>query len=158
GEPSYATGINSAGQIVGYADRVPGASLISLHAFRMQNGVMSDLGSLVPGGDSYAYAINPLGDVVGRAANVPGAIGHAFRWTSATGMVDLGTLGGDYSEANAINSAGLIVGDSMDAQHIAYATLWQNGQIYDLNTLVTNLPAGWRMEIAYDINESGCIA
>ena len=31
------------------------------------------------------------------------ATGHAFRWDRKHGLIDLGTLGGDFSSAHAIN-------------------------------------------------------
>ena len=35
---------------------------------------------------------------------------HTFAWTESTGMVDLGTLGGDYSKPVDVNDAGEVVG------------------------------------------------
>ena len=50
--------------------------------------------------------------MIGESAITGGAY-HAFSYHSAThNMTDLGTLGGDYSGANGINTAGTIVGQS----------------------------------------------
>jgi probable HAF family extracellular repeat protein len=40
---------------------------------------------------------------------------HAFYWSQATGLIDMGTLGGSYSFATAINESGTIVGASATA-------------------------------------------
>lgn len=71
-------------------------------------------------------------------------------------MVDLGTLAGDaISEALGINDRGEIVGLSFGAgfSH-PRAVIWIHGQIFDLNTLVTN---GSTMNLidAQDINDRG---
>jgi probable HAF family extracellular repeat protein len=49
--------------------------------------------------------------------------GHAFRWTSAAGMQDLGTLGGPESTATAISANGLVVSGWSDALQ-AWPGLW----------------------------------
>jgi uncharacterized membrane protein len=50
---------------------------------------------------------------------------HAFSWTQAGGIVDLGTLGGTHSNALAVNANGQIVGDAATAGDAAdRAVLW----------------------------------
>jgi probable HAF family extracellular repeat protein len=62
-------------------------------AFRWQNGVMQDLGTL-GGNESWALGVSADGSVVvGEAQNAAGQE-RAFRWTASGGMQDLGTLGG----------------------------------------------------------------
>ena len=56
---------------------------------------MIDLGTL-GGASSGAEAVNDSGQVVGGSQTASGA-NHAFLWTQAGGMVDLGTLGGTFS-------------------------------------------------------------
>ena len=51
--------------------------------------------------------INDSGQVVGMSGVANGDV-HAFLWTASDGMVNLGTLGGDQSEAVAINNAGQV--------------------------------------------------
>jgi probable HAF family extracellular repeat protein len=94
---------------------------------------------------------------VNDADRVVGRFNSRAFWWQAGSLVTLGTLGGAFSEANAINDAGQIVGRSTDASGAAAAFLYQEGQMVDLNELVVGL-SGWeRLEIAYDINESGQI-
>ena len=71
-----------------------------------------------------ANDVNARGQVVG-SASVAGNASHAFSWTQAGGMVDLGTIGGTYSDADAVNARGDVVGSSYttgDAEF--HATLW----------------------------------
>jgi probable HAF family extracellular repeat protein len=80
-------------------------------------------------------------------------------------MTDLGTLGGASSAAQAINTAGQVVGQSTYIAGVSglgpdlvndHAFLWQNGTMIDLNSL---LPAGsgWILEDAVAINDKGQI-
>jgi probable HAF family extracellular repeat protein len=64
----------------------------------------------VGGPFSYAYALNDRGQVVGSSSTPEGS--HAFSWTAAAGMVDLGTLGANYAYAYAVNNHGQVVGVS----------------------------------------------
>jgi probable HAF family extracellular repeat protein len=54
-----------------------------------------------------------MGQVVGfSGAQRDASESRAFMWSSQTGMIDIGTLGGAYAQANAINDAGAITGAS----------------------------------------------
>jgi len=79
-------------------------------------------------------------------------------------MTDLGVLPGfPSSQANAINSNGVIVGTSavpvLDGNLAAHAIIWQNGTITDLNSLLslTDAGAGWVLKSANGINDNGWI-
>src|SRR5208283_4884319 len=98
-----------------------------------------------------AYAASYDGSViVGWSTNATES-DHAFRWTAAGGMVDLGYLGSlatDASQAMAVNSDGSIVvgGASVNAACCDRAFRWtQNGTpgavapgMQDLTTLLAN--------------------
>ncbi len=56
--------------------------------------------------------LGPLGGNDGLARGISQEGPHAFLWESATGMQDLGTLGGVYSAAFGINNVGQVVGTS----------------------------------------------
>ncbi len=80
---------------------------------------MVDLGSLQ---GTYLYstasAINAAGQVTGHSNQ------HAFSWTQAGGMVDLGALDGDVSIGTLVNDAGMIAGFSYAADFKVHAMLW----------------------------------
>jgi len=106
GPNSIAFGINDAGQVTGWSDKIidhPNP-YIAQHAFIVDaNHIMTDLG----GNMSFGNAINTSGQVAGTAN------GGAFI-TSPTGeMIGLGGLPGlKYSEGYGINDLGQVVGDS----------------------------------------------
>jgi len=69
-----------------------------------------DLGTL--GGPlSDALDVNQARDTVGASWTSTGYV-HAFLWTAHSGMADLGTVASSYSQANAINNRGHVVGQS----------------------------------------------
>jgi probable HAF family extracellular repeat protein len=104
--------------------------------------------------------------IVGEAQNVNpqfvlGAY-RAFRWTAATGMVDLGTLGGGnlLSNATAASRDGsVVVGYSLTNSFSSsdHAFIWtaKTGML-DLNKVV-NPPRGWILQVASDISEDGTV-
>ena len=82
-------------------------------------------------------------------ANAQDTTIHAFFWSSATGMQDLGSLGGS-SYANAINNAGQVVGYYAVPWGSYRAFLWTaSGGMQDLGTL------GGDSAIASGINSAG---
>jgi probable HAF family extracellular repeat protein len=113
---------------------------------------MVDLGTLTLGGASSATDVNGAGQVVGygSAAQVPSDT-HAFSWTQAGGMVDLGTLGGD-SFAAAVNDAGQVVGFSATAvccrrNYAAFSWTQAGGMV--------ELDLGGNSGAAVDVNDAG---
>lgn len=93
--------LNNAGQVLGFGERSPGRSGVSIWTKR--HGY-TELG-LLPTTDRILEAhINNHGVVAGSAAG-PDNVNLAFRWSRANGMEDLGALGnGEYRIAYARGS------------------------------------------------------
>jgi probable HAF family extracellular repeat protein len=138
---SYATGINAAGQVVGYSQSSTG-----IRAFLWDSGTMQDLGDL-PGGtdNSQATGINAAGQVVGHSQTAGGL--RAFLWNSADGMQNLNDLlapssaGWTISQVRAINDQGQIVGFGISPSGISRAVLLnpnsaQSGEVPEPLSLV----------------------
>jgi probable HAF family extracellular repeat protein len=65
-------------------------------------------------------------------------------------VADIGTLGGTFGEANAVNNKGWVVGDAnLPGDTVRHAFLWRKGLIKDLMTL------GGPNSIAFSLNERG---
>ena len=96
---------------------------------------MVDLGTLPGFTDSVAVAVSD-GLVVGQVeSNDRDRIQHAFSWTAAGGMMDLGTLGGNRSAAVAV-SHGQVVGWAKTNDGSQHAFSWTRaGGMMDLGTL-----------------------
>jgi probable HAF family extracellular repeat protein len=147
---SVATGINSAGEVVGYyypngATNVVGFSWTSA-------GGLKSFGT--PG--TLAFAINDAGTIVGRTETASGW--QAFTWTSAGGFVYLGTLGGTMSTGLSINNNGWVVGTSLATPNTGMLKgfLWTpTGGMQNLST-VSN--CGGMQPYSIQVNDYGDIA
>lgn len=113
---------------------------------------VTDLGIFPGGNSSTGNAIDSAGTVAGTG-QVSATFGpsHAFKWTTAAGKVDLGTLGGSYSLSRGI-SGGRIVGLSELAGGDYHAFLADATGLHDLGTLGGT---GIDASSAHGINASG---
>ncbi len=156
----------------------PGAS--EYHAARYKAGLVQQLDTL-GGSGSLALAVNSGGQIAGWAAihagrgsngRMIGDYQHAVLFSDATRLKDLGTLGGNYSMAFAINGLGQIVGfaaadrsqpDEMNQRNYLgqRAFLYRDWKMQDLNLLVGEsalAAVGFRVLLcATGINASGQI-
>ena len=159
GTLSEASDINDSGQVVGGSYLSTGEH----RAFLWQEGVMIDLGTLPGGSSSGASDINDAGQVVGSAETATQYVSHAFLWTPADGMIDLGALRGDSdptpnSRAAAINNYGQVVGSSVGPGE--YLNWPQKAVMWEVdgagNVTITDLGfPGTTNSYASDINDAG---
>lgn len=142
---SGAFGINASGQIAGYS------SLFTDHAVVFSNGTITNL-TASTGMVGIARAINGNGEVVGigELTGHESGVCHAYDFTTKT---DLGTLGGQNSDAYGINNSGQIVGYAATASGAWHPFLYSNGQMIDLGPLDGVYTEG----IAGSINAAGQI-
>ncbi len=172
---SYNSGsviINGRGTVVGAADTSifdAACGCFVFHAFRWENGVLTDLGTLPGGSDSVAATINSAGSIVGLATNgvidpLTGPQFDAVLWKDGQ-IIDLGNLGGSFAVAIDISNRGQIVGGGLNTTFDPFggvypflggttqtrALLWQNGSMRDLGTL------GGNDAFAEFVNERGQI-
>lgn len=141
-----ARAINAARVVVGTA--ATGGTDLG-HAVRWQSGVATDLGTLATGSFSEARGLNGSGTIVGSSYTNGGSLAgiHAFRYTDASGLVDL-TPAADNAHAEGINDTGDITG-------------WRNGRAFRLSgTVFTDLgvPTGFAQSFGFAINATGQVA
>jgi probable HAF family extracellular repeat protein len=143
GSISRAFGISISGQVAGYSNT---AGSSDYHACLWEGDTVTDLGTL--GGPwSKAYGMNDNGQVVGKSDTgetvidlngIERNIVLACLWQGDT-AIDLGSLGGLFSQANHINNPGQIVGSSYLATgNNTHAFIWESGVMTDLGTLGGN--------------------
>ena len=152
--------VNDAGLVCGYRDNSQGRLA---YAKDTVLGTQTLMNQLIPAnGASDGWAINNLGQLIGDT-DVPGPGGHhAFRWSQATGMVDLGTLqAGQFSWGMGTNELGVVVGEAI----IADPTTKTRGFMYTsaggwVNLGAATNPANgqpYKHSSARDINSCGTI-
>src|SRR5207302_8831675 len=139
---TYPSDINNAGQVVGTGRDASW----NPYAFLWEDGVMTALGNFS------AASINDAGQIAGWVWTSSGS--HPALWENST-LTDLGTPDPTrvYGEANDINNAGQIVGETFTEDHDGIGFLWDTGTWTDLGAL-PNDSASW----AYAINDAGQIA
>lgn len=130
----------------------PDTGLPAVDPFLWRNGKMIDLGTL-GGSNGFAQCANNRLQIIGQssvaahpaACNFPalepedaGPGCRAFFWENGV-MTDLGTLGGDKSDAVWLNDAGVAVGSAdlpgPSGNQTHHAVVWINGKIHDLGTV-----------------------
>lgn len=127
---------------------------------------ITQLPNLTPGADSVAFDVTNAVVVVGWS-ETPAGERRAARWEFLGGqwqVTNLGTLGGNSSEAHAVNGTGDIVGTARTGGvGTDHAVVWPAvGVIHDLHSrlcryLDVDQTDNWILREAWDINEAGHI-
>src|SRR5437868_5691768 len=145
GPGSQAVAMNAGGQVVGNGPRGPW----------IYDSATGSVRNVLPSSETRTFVANGISgsgevalDLVGKDASGK-PTHHAFR-TSQGRLVDLGTLGGGYSTAKVINSAGLVAGDTTLADGGFRAFLFDSG-MRNLGTL------GGNESMAFAVNEKGWV-
>lgn len=147
GPSTQMTGINVDGVLSGFSD----VALNMPHAITY-DAATGDLVDLDPDGEmSKGLGLNDARTVVG-VATVGGGL-QAVRWSSSGVRTDLGTLGGLFSQAWAINNAGVIVGEAADASNFSRAFRYT-----DADGMVAMETLGGFFDAARAVNASGVAA
>jgi probable HAF family extracellular repeat protein len=146
GGSSSALAINNSGVVVGNASSSPnnfGVAFVDAPGGSMQ--FFNPFG----GFHSQGTGINDSGQIVGWGDDFTN--NHSFLLSGGT-VTDLGSLGGTFSEANAINKGGSVAGvSSLADENIAHGYLYMNGKMTDLGTLGGNF--SW----STGINDAGLV-
>jgi probable HAF family extracellular repeat protein len=160
--PGTSQFLGSAGTVIGTSDTtVPdpkcgNPDCLVAHAFRWQDGVLTDLGTLPGGNSSDSSAINARGWIAGGANTsvldplTGSPAEHAVLWKEDNEIVDLGTLPGGIESATLyVKNGGEVVGIATVDTVIdpfasigqgpfpspTHAFIWKNGVMRDLGTL-----------------------
>lgn len=143
GDYVAAFALNDSDTIVGVAN-----TSVGMRAFSWSKDEgLHDLSVLKDTTSSAAYAINNLGQIAGASG------AHAVVWSQAGRVIqDLGTLGGEWSEAKSINNQAQVAGTS-DSANGPRAFLWAKGITKDLGVL-----PGDTESRANQVNDRGAVA
>lgn len=158
GPPVYlgefaARGVNDLGVVVGTMPTADAAGWRGTAACVFADGQLTQLAGLggLSGG---AMAASESGDIVGWASLPGDMLTHAALWRAGA-VRDLGTLGGDRSQALAVNNAGMVAGVADTAAGDPHAFVFEldsGGHVvvrHDLGVL------GERSSCAFGLNDAG---
>ena len=157
GPDAFGQFVNARGQVAGfsYTSSTPGPPFgippVDPFLWDKTTGML-DLGNF-GGNFCNPFHLNSRGQFVGSMNTAGDQTAHPFLWNGEK-MIDLGTLSGDYGQADWVNETGDVVGVSFYADGEARAVLWEHEhpKIMDLGTL-----PGDNCSIAWAMNQKGQI-
>lgn len=156
--PSYlindANAINNAGQVIATASARWSITYV------WNNGIFTALDTPQERTSiTYVKAtdINNAGQVVGSFSILPffSSDRATLLWDGNTGTI-LDNFDGNVFSANSINDATLVVGSRPISTTTSQAVLWEDGELFDLNTLIP-ADSGWELVSASKINNKNQI-
>ena len=145
--------VNAGGVYAGWA-WVTDSSGLRIHTAVRFDGVVHTLPGLGGLGSS-ALGIDNAGNVVGDATLTNGIHSHAVFWPAAGGITDLGTLGGNWSQAMAINASLAVAGHARTAPGDVHAFITQVGPDGSVLTRTDLGVLAGNFSYAADINDAG---
>lgn len=99
--------------------------LLDIIGIKVQAQSIQWLGKINNSGATYGNQLSPGADFAVGWGTPGSGFSRAFLWSAKSGMVDLGTLGGDESEALDVSADGsFVVGWAEDAARIKKAFIW----------------------------------
>jgi len=134
-------GINDSGQVAGWDG--------------LDCAVLYSSGGIINLCYGIGYAINISGQVTGEAYDAITPYSKAFLYHAGT-MIDLGMVGVNSSAGYGINDGGQVVGWAQTAGGEAFAFLYGDGEMSDLNSLI-DASCGWTLISGRDVNNLGQI-
>jgi probable HAF family extracellular repeat protein len=136
GTNSAAIDINIRGQVIGSSQTTGNAAT---HFFLWSAlGGMTDLATLIDPNVTSVVEINEEGEIIGTHTTPTGE-SHAFIYT-ASGLQDLGTLGGTTSAPTGVNEHGDVVGSSTLSDGSTHAFLWTAADGMEDITALSGVP------------------
>lgn len=159
GTLSIASGVNSAGEVVGLSlnstqDPYSIWGFYQTRAYRWKDGKMIDLGTL-GGPDAVAMRINERGQIIGDSylsldpSTACGIATGGFLWEKGH-LINIGSFGGTCTRVSDLNNAGEIVGNSfLPGDQEQRPFVWRQGTMTDLGTL------GGKFALPIAINDQG---
>lgn len=127
-------GLNDSGQVA-----FNRATTNGIRAFFYNGASVVPLPVLPGAVEMRVRALSNSGQVAGVARYADNST-RVFSWTQNGGLVDVGTLGGNFAYVADVSDTGQIVGQSLNAQKELHAFSWtRSGGMRDLGTLGGNL-------------------
>ncbi len=128
---SGTTNISSDAKFISGTMTNPASGKNEMARYNTVTNTWSYLGSLNPASDgSSAWGMTSDGSAVVGLAMVSGWVGHAAKWTQATGLIDMGsTVPGSSTRANGISDDRTVaVGWQDDDYGSRFAVYWKNNE------------------------------
>lgn len=155
-ELKWAVDVDAAGAIVGTGRD---AAAQRLRGWRLEGGVLTDLGHLAGGNSVTVADANDAGQVVGTAEDALGR-DHAFLWQGGV-LTDLHVAGGVpgvVSQAFAVNASGVVVGTAEfdpGGPQWERAAAWTPSGLVDLGLLFGEQSWAWGVNAQGDVVGGG---